>query len=145
MPAAAQVRVCIDRPREFVFAYFADLRNEPVWNRGHVQDVVMTSTGAVGLGSTFEGRQPGFGKATWRITAFEPPKHIAIEGLSGSAPYRYIGDLEPHGASTISKGRIEWEPSGPWLLMGPALSWILKLQAVRSFRRLRFALEHDGR
>lgn len=137
---AAESEILIARKQEVVFAYFADLRNEPVWNQGHVKNVVMTSPAPIGQGTTFEGEHAGFGKATWRITEYDPPKHVVIDGLVGGAPYRYVGDLKPQGDSTLFSGRIEWEPQGSWRLLGRLWSWILKFQAGRSFRNLRNAL-----
>jgi hypothetical protein len=139
LSAEAEVRVA--REPEVVFAYFADLRNEPEWNRGHVRDVVITSPEPIGLGTTFEGKHPGFGNAIWRIEEYNPPRHIVIAGLVGTAPYRYVGDLERQGRATIFRGRIEWEPRGAWRALSPVLALMLKVQAKRSFRHLRDAVQ----
>jgi hypothetical protein len=133
--------VVIARAPEIVFAYFADLRNEPQWNHGHVRNVTKTSPGPIGLGTTFEGDHPGFGKATWRLREHDAPKHILIEGEVGGAPYRYIGDLERIEGGTLLRGRIEWEPRGLWRALGPLLPAVLRIQARRSFGNLRTAIE----
>lgn len=140
---SAETEIQIDRKPELVFAYFADLRHEPEWNKGHVKNVIMTSPDPIGLGTTFEGEHAGFGKATWRIAEYDPPSHVVIDGLVGGAPYRYIGDLKQQGDSTLFRGRIEWEPQGAWRLLGPIWSLILKLQARKSFMNLHKALTPD--
>jgi hypothetical protein len=142
---SAEVEIRIQREPEVVFAYFADLRNEPEWNRGHVREVRMTSPDPIGLGTTFEGKHPGFGMATWRLTEYDPPKHIVIEGFAGSAPYRYVGNLERLDGVTLFRGRVEWEPAGNLRVLGPLLNLILGIQAKRSFRNLRLALERGER
>lgn len=137
----AHYNITIHRPPDKVFHYFADLRNEPRWNRGHVQDVVMTTPEPVGLGSTFEGYHPGFGRTTWRIVAFVPSSRIAIEGEVGRGTYRYSGDLSPQNGGTRFQGVIEWRPGGALNILKPLLSLVLKIQARRSFSNLRDELE----
>ncbi len=131
----------ISRSPEVVFDYFADLRNEPEWNHGHVRDVRMTSAPPIGRDATFEGRHPGFGSATWKLVEYERPWHLVIEGLAGAAPYRYVGDLQPAEGGTLFKGRVEWDPGGVWRALGPLLHPLLRFRARRSFENLRVALE----
>jgi polyketide cyclase/dehydrase/lipid transport protein len=133
--------VLIRRDPSDVFAFFADLRNEPEWNLGHVRNVTKTSPGPIGLGTTFEGDHPGFGPATWQLCEYDEPHHLVIEGTVGGAPYRYSGDFEPRPDGTLLRSRIEWEPRGWWAALGPLLPIILRLQACRSFRNLRTAIE----
>lgn len=134
---SAVADVEINREPEVVFGYFADLRNEPEWNRGHVRNVTMTSPGPVGLGSTFEGDHFALGKATWRLTEYDWPRHLVVEGRVGSGTYRYAGDLLRQDGATIFRGHIEWEPQGLWRMLGPVLHVLLSIQTKRSFRRLR--------
>ena len=142
---SAESEIRIDREPEVIFAYFADLRNEPEWNRGHVQNVIMTPSEPIGLGTTFEGKHHGFGVATWRLTEYNPPRHIIINGVTGGAPYRYVGNLEREGNATIFRGCIEWEPRGVWRAFGLLLPLILKFQAKRSFENLRDVLQRNER
>ncbi len=141
---SADVELLIRRDPETVFAYFTDLRNEPEWNRGHVRNVTMTSPGPIGLGTTFVGDHPGFGRATWRLVEYEPLTHVVIEGMAGASLYRFVGNLERRGRATLFRGRIEWEPKGAWRVLGPFLGPLLRMRAHRSFRNLRIALERDA-
>jgi len=139
----------IARSPEAVFDFFADLRNEPKWNHGQVRDVRMTSAPPIGQGTTFEGRHPGFGTATWRLVQYERPRRLAIEGFVGKSPYRYVGDFESVDGGTLFRGRVEWDPRGIWRALGPLLHPLLRFRARRSFDNLRVALEkerkqHDG-
>jgi hypothetical protein len=140
---SAESEIRIEREPEVVFAYFADLRNEPEWNRGHVRNIIMTSSEPIGLGTTFEGKHRGFGNATWRLAEYDPPSHILIDGITGGAPYRYVGNLERDGKATIFRGYIEWAPRGVWRAFGLLLPSILKFQAKRSFKNLRDALQNN--
>lgn len=133
--------VLIRRDPATVFRYFADLRNEPHWNRGHVRDVRLVSPEPVQRGSLFEGRHPGMGLATWRLVEYESATRLAIEGTVGGAPYRFLALFTPQDSGTRLRGHIEWEPRGAWRLLGPLLPLLLRIQARRSFRNLRTVLE----
>jgi uncharacterized protein YndB with AHSA1/START domain len=137
----ARHEITIRRPPDQVFRYFADLRNEPEWNRGHVRNVVMTTPDPIGLGTTFVGDHPGFGRATWRIVDFVPSSRIALEGKVGSGTYRYVGEIFPQNGGALFVGTVIWQPGSPLKLLAPLLSLILKLQARRSFNNLRAELE----
>ena len=119
MPVKAGHETRIARPPETVFDFFADLRNEPQWNEGHVRDVKMTSAPPIGRGTTFEGSHPGFGTATWTLVEYDRPRHLVIEGFAGEAPYRYVGDFEPVVGGTLFRGQVEWAPRGIWRSLGP--------------------------
>jgi len=103
----------------------------------------MTSAPPIGQGTTFEGRHPGFGTATWRLVQYERPRHLAIEGFVGKSPYRYVGDFESVGGGTLFRGRVEWEPRGIWRVLGQLLHPLLRFRVRRSFENLRIALENE--
>ena len=63
MVVESEHEIRIARSPEAAFDFFADLRNEPEWNHGHVRDVRMTSAPPIGQGTTFEGRHPAFRRA----------------------------------------------------------------------------------
>ena len=141
MLVEAEHETRIARSPETVFDFFADLRNQPQWNHGHVRDVKMTSAPPIGRGTTFEGKHPGFGSATWRLVEYDRPWHLVIEGFAGTAPYRYVGDFEAVAGGTVFRGRVKWEPRGIWRALGPLLHPLLGYRARRSFENLRLALE----
>jgi hypothetical protein len=117
------------------------LRNEAVWNRGHVRDMVMTSPPPIGRGTTFEGTHIGFGRATWELVEYERPRHLVVRGLVGRGTYSYEADLEPATGGCELRGRIVWRPVGIVAFFGPLLRPLLCFQAWRSFRHLRRAFE----
>jgi hypothetical protein len=67
---------------EVVFDYFAYLRNELQYN-GQVSAIRKTSGGPTGQNTTFEGSHRGFGSVSWRLSEFERPKHVVVEGRIG--------------------------------------------------------------
>lgn len=79
--------VTIERPVAEVFAYVADVRNDPTWQRGVTSVQVGGPPGVGGkvvqmrnvLGRQVEG--------TAICTRFEPEREIAFEGTSESVAY----------------------------------------------------------
>lgn len=103
--------VMIHRPPDEVFAFLAEIRNMPSW-QPNVHEVVHTSDGDVGKGSTFHVTGPSY-SARSRITRFEPPKSLALTTtfLFGKGEIAY--ELEPvdgetrlHGTVTVKLGML---------------------------------------
>jgi hypothetical protein len=139
----AEVRVFIAREPDPVFDFFADLRNEPQYN-GQVAGVVKTSPGPIGPNTTFEGSHRGFGRVTWRLSEYERPRHVVIEGVVGRGVYRWTGDFESAEGGTSMTGRMEWLPPARWRPFRRMLAAILRWNARRSFRRFAEALQAQG-
>jgi hypothetical protein len=139
-PVTARVRVFVLREPEVVFDFFADLRNEPQYN-GQVRDITKTSTGPIGRGTTFAGQHLGLGHVSWRLSEFEVPKHVVVEGNVGDGDYRFEGDFEAASGGTWMTGRMEWQPPASWRFLRPLLARILAWNARRSFRRMAEVLQ----
>ena len=137
---STSVRLHTARRPEDVFTFFVDLRNEPSQNP-EVRNIRKTSPGAIGPGTTFEGEHVGFGRVSWRLREFEPPRHVVIEGEVGGSPYRWTGDFLASGDGTDMVGRMEWHPRGLWRAIGPVARVLLALNARLAFRRFKAALE----
>jgi hypothetical protein len=108
-----QVRIFIARMPEVAFDYFADLRNEPEYNR-QVSGITKTSPGPVGQDTRFEGSHRGFGRATWRLSEYQRPEHVVIEGNVGQGAYRWTSDFEAAEGGTWMTGRMQWLPPRRW-------------------------------
>ena len=137
----ATVEVFIRREPEAVFDYVADLRNEPQYN-GQVSAITKTSEGPIGQGATFEGMHTGFGPVSWRLSEYDRPVHVAIEGRVGKGTYRWLSEFESTAGGTAMRGRMEWLPPDRWRPFRPLLGAILGWNARRSFRRMAEVLEH---
>ena len=131
----AGVRVFVKREPAAVFDYFADLRNEPQYN-GQVSGILKTSSGPIGRNATFEGSHRGFGPVSWRLSEYDRPRHVVIEGRVGQGAYRWTGNFEPARNCTWMTGTMEWEPPPRWRHLRPLLGAILRLNARRSFQRM---------
>jgi len=136
----AEVRVFIARQPDRAFDFLADLRNEPQYN-GQVAGIRKTSPGPIGPNTTFEGAHRGFGRVTWRLSEYERPKHLIVEGVVGQGVYRWTSDFEAAEGGTSMTGRMEWQPPARWQPLRPLLRAILEWNAQRSFRRFAQVLE----
>jgi hypothetical protein len=140
LPVTAQVRTFIARSPEVVFDYFADLRNEPQYNR-QVHGITKTSPGPIARDTRFEGAHSGFGRVTWHLAEYERPEHVVIEGHVGHGAYRWTGDFVAAPRGTWMTGRMEWQPPHRWRLLRPLLRAVLQWNAGRSFRKMAQVLE----
>ncbi|NJD30228.1 MAG: hypothetical protein FIA92_18335 [Chloroflexi bacterium] len=143
VPGIARVRVFVSREPEVVFDYFADLRNEPQYNR-QVSGITKTSPGPIAQNTTFEGSHRGLGRVSWRLTEYERPKHVVIEGQVGQGAYRWTSDFEAAKGGTWMNGRMEWQPPPRWRPFRRLLGVVLGWNARRSFGRMAAVLQ-EGR
>lgn len=136
----ATVRVVVARPVDEVFDFFADLRNEPLYN-GQVGAIVKTSPGPISAGTTFEGQHRGLGRVSWRLSGWARPSWLVIDGVVAGGRYRWVTDLQPHREGTELVGRMAWELPRWLRLLRPLLQRVMQWNARRSFRRFKAVLE----
>jgi len=136
----AQVRIFIRREPNVVFDFFADLRNEPRYNQ-QVSGIRKTSPGPIDRDTTFAGQHLGIGPVTWRLSEYERPNHVVVEGRVGEGVYRWRSDFEAAAGGTWMTGRMEWQPPARWRFLRPLLAPILAWNARRSFRRMAQVLQ----
>ena len=141
---SARVRVFIPREPGEVFDYFADLRNEPSYN-GQVSGICKTSPGRVGQDTTFEGLHRGLGRVSWRLSEYDRPRHVVVEGGVGQGSYRWTSDFESATGGTWMTGTMEWQPTPRWHRFRPLLEIVLGWNARRSFRRMAKVLQETDR
>jgi uncharacterized protein YndB with AHSA1/START domain len=143
----AHHEVLINRPIDEVFDFLAGGVNNPRW-----QPLVVSTTppsGDIEVGSTFRQRvrHPlGFRvSADYRVTAYERPRRLAVEVISGGPIRPTVAyDLVPGGdgvGATSLRCTIEHHPTGlarfasPTLaLLHPLFAW--EASAVERARRL---------
>ena len=77
----------IERPREEVFAFLADLENLPSWNPA-IEATWKTSPSSVGVGTTYRQIRsaPERTEEVLEVTTFDPPRRLIVDGEIG--PFR---------------------------------------------------------
>ena len=113
--------VLIDRPVAEVWSFISNPQSASVWGRG-VSDVVVTSNGPVGLGSTITLRMSGSPMAA-RMIAYEPVNTFTLEFTSGPVRgSRLTYSVAPVGDRTRLTRDLVMKLSGVWNLMYPVLT-----------------------
>ena len=76
--------IMIERPREEVFGFLADLENVPSWNPA-IEATWKTSPSSVGVGTTYRQIRsaPERSEEVLEVTTFDPPRRLIIEVRSG--------------------------------------------------------------
>lgn len=104
--------VVIERPREEVFAFLADLENVPRWNPA-IEVTWKTSPASVGVGTTYRQVRtvPKRSEEAFEVTSFDPPRRLTIEGRIGPFQARLGYALEVVAEATRLTNWVELEPS----------------------------------
>jgi hypothetical protein len=111
----------VERPIDEVWRFISDPGSAPVWGRG-VSDVVITSSGPIGLGTTLRLSMSG-SRMEARMIRYEPAKTFTLEFTSGPVRgSRLTYSVEAVGEKTRLSTDLELRLSGFWKLTYPILS-----------------------
>jgi uncharacterized protein YndB with AHSA1/START domain len=111
--------VVIRRPIEEVFAFLSHFENVPSWNYAIIQ-TRRVSEGPVGVGTIYQQVRsvPTRSEERFEVTAYDPARHLEIQGQLGPFPARlsYALDALPEGTRVTNS--VELELHGPGRLLG---------------------------
>jgi uncharacterized membrane protein len=139
--AEAKREITINRPREEVFSFLANVENDMAWRPG-ILDIAHSS--GSGEGARYhQGVKGPFGRrvsADIEITEYRPPELIAFRTLSG--PVRPTGryELADTDGGTRVRFVLEAELKGLQKLMAPMVKKSMGNQ-VSALQKLKQALE----
>jgi carbon monoxide dehydrogenase subunit G len=136
----ARGRAQIDRSPEEVFDYLADVRNEPKWLPG-AADIVLTSEGEVGPGSTFQGTYARAGTVTCHLSRYERPRHLTIHGEGRGMSFDDEVTLSPSGTGTRLDAVMRTQPKGLFKLLAPMMGRVISKQFQSNWDALARVLE----
>jgi uncharacterized protein YndB with AHSA1/START domain len=147
------LHVNIDRPREEVFAYLADVANHPEFTDHFLKEWRLTREDSIGRGAGARYRQDGrfdrFGYYDLNLAEVDPPYRIVGVGRGGK--YNRIKTfhewvLEPNAGGTRLSYVFESEPALPTDRLVETLSgrrgWFRR-GARKALRRLQSILEEN--
>jgi uncharacterized protein YndB with AHSA1/START domain len=121
--------ILISAAPETVFAYVADMPRHSEWAQ-HDLSVRQTSTGEVGVGTTFAstGHQFGEQHETQTVVDYVPGRRFAFEASGSLGTARHAFDLEQAaGATRVTKSMEIVKPS----LMARIMSPMIRKQTTR--------------
>ena len=118
----------IERPVEEVFDYVADLKNEPTWNPD-ASNVVQTSDGPVGLGTTWEENFARVGHYVTTIDAYERPTTLGFDARNPKTDAVVRFRFEPQGdAAADVCCVVELTMKGAMRLFEPLMAPMIRRQ-----------------
>ena|SRR5947209_3120578 len=133
----------IARPREEVFGYLADPRNEPYWLPG-ARSVQMLGDGPVTLGSRFVGEYARAGRVELEVVDFEPPSRVTFRARSRVVNFDDAVELTDADGVTLLTAHMTAQPRGLMRLFGPAMARTMRSQFSTNWDHLRAALETNS-
>lgn len=150
MEVTASVEIA--RPPSEVFAYLADMANNPVWQRGQ-QWCAWTSDPPLDVGSTYDQVASFLGRtitSSFEVVEFEPGRRIRIKTTSGTMPIDVTREVTPtaDGSGALVSAIVRGEPAGMLGVMTNIAAPLMRIMVRNSirgdYRRLKEILEQRG-
>lgn len=117
----------IARPADEVFAYVADVRNDPNWHKDVKSAVIVEGDASVGKGTVFDVTARVSG--TEEISEFQAPTRVVLQGSDmGRMVPTDIRTITPEEGGVTFTRRVDLEASG---LMG----WLSKKMVGTASKR----------
>jgi carbon monoxide dehydrogenase subunit G len=128
---------------EQVFAYVSDMTRHGEWG-GHELQVSQTSSGPVGVGSTFASTAKQFGtqRETQTVTAYEPGTKFAFQAQGGLGLAQHEFNLSAvDGGTRVEKSMELIKPSLIARLMGMKIKSDQAKELAQDLSRIKAKLE----
>jgi uncharacterized membrane protein len=134
----------IARSADDVFAYIADMANNPTWQKGQ-QRCVWTSEPPLKMGSTYDQTARFLGKtivSSFEVIEYEPVRRIRITSTGGTMRIDVTREVAPNGPGrcTVS-ATVRGDPPGLMRLLGPAVDRIVRTSVRKDYEQLKQLLE----
>ena len=137
----------VDRPVDEVFAFVAEMENEPQWHTDIVKAERLTE-GAVREGTNyrieFRPRPMSPSEGTVEIVEFEPNRRIVSRADMGNMKPKVTNLFEAANGGTDVTRRIQVETSGLMGLMSPLMKGMVHRRNVEFLDNLRQLLEENA-
>src|SRR5438132_9890672 len=124
--------IVIERPRDEVFDFVADERNEPQYNP-QMTRAEKVSPGPIGVGTRFNSVMTGVGPAaemTIEFTEFDRPRRIAETTHLSNMDIEGVLLFEPAPGGTRMRWTWDLKPRGLYRLLGPLMRRIGERQEL---------------
>ena len=140
--ASFENTVMIRRSIEDVFGFLSDFENVPTWNYA-ISETHKVSRGPVGVGAIYQQVRsvPSRSEERFEVSAYNPPRHLEIQGQLGPFPSRlsYALDAVPEGTRVTNS--VELELRGPGRLLGRVAVPRIRDAVAANLRKLKELLE----
>jgi len=140
--ASFENTVLIRRSIEDVFGFLSDFENVPTWNYA-ISETHKVSQGPVGVGAIYQQVRsvPSRSEERFEVSAYNPPRHLEIQGQLGPFPSRlsYALDAVPEGTRVTNS--VELELRGPGRLLRRVAVPRIRDAVAANLRKLKELLE----
>jgi hypothetical protein len=132
----------IERPIDVVFAYLGDLEHIPEWNWA-VTATRKVSQGPIGVGTEYRQTRsvPKPTTETLRLTVFDSPERIEVEGTLGPFPARVGYQLQEIAGGTTIVNKVELDTPGILAVAAPVASRRIQGSVAENLRVLKDLLD----
>lgn len=134
----------IARPAAAVFAFIADMENNPKWQQGQ-QRCTWTSEPPIGVGSTYDQEARFLGRtirSSFEVTEFEPGRRIRIVSTAGTMPIDVTRTVEPIDDERCrATAHVLGDPPRMFRVLGPLLDRMVRSTVAEDYDRLQALLE----
>ncbi len=135
--------VVIDRPPDVVFAYIADVANNPLWQRG-MREAHFTSGPPLRVGSTYAQVATFVGRrieSRFAIVEYEPGRLVKGSTTVSPFPITFTRIVDPEGGGSRVTAIVEGRPDGLFALASPLVRRMVKASVARDYDNLKRLLE----
>ena len=136
----------IARPAAEVFAFIADVRNDPRWHTDVLKARLIEGT-TVDKDSTFEiETKPvmGISGGTVTVSEYDPPGRIVFDVRMGKLEPTTTFTVVPDRAGCRVTRRIDMEPQGLLRVMAPLMGGTMRKRNAAFLANLRRVLESEA-
>ncbi len=119
----------IAAPPEQIWKLLEDPNNYPEI-ADPTERMIEVPDGAMGVGSVYKehgGIKPFIGESTWKVTAWDPPRHTVHVGDDGQAEMHLTIDIAATDGGSHLRQRLELKPRW-WLALPNAVLWPLMMR-----------------
>jgi uncharacterized protein YndB with AHSA1/START domain len=131
-------------PAEKVFAALTDLEHLPDWQSSAVSS---KPDGPLAVGTSIREQRSMMGREIdnqLEVTAYDPPRHFALEGRSGPVPLSIDHELVEGDGKTVLRVHARAGPGALFKLAEPMIARTAEQELRADFERLKVRLEAGG-
>jgi carbon monoxide dehydrogenase subunit G len=128
-----------------VFAFIADVRNDPRWHTD-ILEARLTEGSGVDKSSIFEIKTKpfmGVSSGTVTVSEYDPPNGIVFDVHMGTLEATTTFEVVPDGQGCLVTRRIDMEPQGLMRVMAPFMGGMMRKRNAEFLAILRRVLEPD--
>lgn len=137
--------VTIERSGADVFAFLADMANNPQWQKG-MRACTWTSEPPLRLGSTYDQEASLLGRkivSSFEVVEFEPGERIRIRTTGGTMPIDVTRSVEESGDGSCTVSAIvRGDASKVFRMADPLMRRMVERSVRADYARLKRLLEH---